>query len=252
MNTVENAYWKKNIFMLNMAYMILMKTSWEDCVVCILHLFEYFFYLGERNANVILISFPEIIIMNIKKWPPLHFCWKHLWNRILLVWSKHDLLDLLRNSISLIEFRFYLFINFTSLKDVVLFIYQFHQLEGCSSFYLSISSVWRMQFFLVINFTSWKDAVLFIYQLHQFEWCGSFYWSISPVWMMQLFLFIYFTSLKDAVLFIYKFHQFEWCGSFYWSVSPVWRMWFFLFINFTNLKHVFYAISDAYLILVHI
>jgi hypothetical protein len=32
-----------------------------------------------------------------------------------------------------------------------------------------------MQFFLFINFTSLKDAVLFIYQFHQFEGCGSFY-----------------------------------------------------------------------------
>jgi len=44
--------------------------------------------------------------------------------------------------------------------------------------------------------------------------------------MMWIHLLISFTSWKDVVLFIYQFHGFE--------------------------AHVLYAISDAYLILVHI
>jgi len=44
--------------------------------------------------------------------------------------------------------QFFLFINCTSLNDVVLFIDQFHQFEGHGSFF---------------------------YQFHQFEGCSSFY-----------------------------------------------------------------------------
>jgi hypothetical protein len=86
----------------------------------------------------------------------------------------------------------------------VLFIYQFHQFEGCSSFYLSISPVGRMQFFLFINFISLKDAVLFSYQFHQLEGCSSFYLSISPVCFLYSLLLFQEKKLK---LHLHFFHQ---------------------------------------------